>query len=72
LVVLFLLPCVGAIVDLVLFGFTHNHDLAAKSFLTLLDEMTKTVTYPVHLVDLGIGIWLDVIGVVMHVDIFEL
>jgi len=66
---LFLLPIVGAIVDLVFFGVAHNHDLAAKSFLTLLDKTGETVAYPVHLIRLGFNIRSDVR--VVHVDIVE-
>ena len=66
---MFLLPIVGAIVDLVFFGVAHNHDLAAKSFLTLLDKTGETVAYPVHLIRLGFNIRSDVR--VVHVDIVE-
>ena len=69
-IVLFLLPIVGAIVDLVFFGVAHNHDLAAKGFLTLLDKTGETVTYPVHLIRLGFEIRFNV-RVVVHVDIVE-
>ena len=68
--VLFFLPCVGAIVDLVLFGVAHHHDLATESFLTFLDEPGETVAYPVHFVCLGFGFGLEV-RVVVHMDIFE-
>jgi len=69
-VVLFLLPIVGPIVDLDLFGVAHNHDLAAKSFLTLLDKTGETVTYPVHLIRLRFNIRFN-IHTVVHVNIVE-
>jgi len=69
-VVLFLLPIVGAIVDLDLFGVAHNHDRAAKSFLTLSDKTGEAVAYPVHLIRLRFEIRFDV-RVVVHVDIVE-
>jgi hypothetical protein len=71
MVVLFLLPRVGAIVDLVFFGVAHDHDLAAEGLLTLLDEMGETVAYPVHLVLLGFRLGLKVVRVVVHMDIVE-
>jgi len=67
---LFLLPIVGAIVDLVFFGVAHNHDLAAKGFLTLLDKTGETVTYPVHLIRLGFKIRFK-IHTVVHVNIVK-
>ena len=67
---MFLLPIVGAIVDLVFFGVAHNHDLATKGFLTLLDKTGETVTYPVHLIRLGFEIRFNV-RMVVHVNIVE-
>ena len=68
----FLFPCVGAIVDLVLFSVAHNYDLATEGFLTFLDEMSETIAYPVHLVGIGFEIGFGVVWVLMHVDIVEL
>jgi len=67
---LFLLPIIGAIVDLVFFGVAHNHDLTAKGFLALLDKTGETVTYPVHLIRLGFKIRFNIHAVV-HVNIVE-
>lgn len=72
IVVSFLLPCVRAVDDFVLFGVTHDHNLAAQSLLTFLDKTGELIAYPVHLVRLGIIIGLDIVLRIVDVDIFEL
>lgn len=73
MVISFLHPGVRPIVYLVLFSVTHDYDFAAEGFLAFLDETSKMIAYPIHLIFLGgFGLELDVVHVLVYMDIVEL